>query len=100
MQTPLTITASDDSSRQPLYAVLILNDDDTPMEFVVHVLEHLFEMDREVAMRIMLDVHSNGIAECGRYGYEEAKAKVEQVLTFTREHRHPLRCAVERVPST
>jgi ATP-dependent Clp protease adaptor protein ClpS len=100
MQTPSTTTASDDSSSQPLYAVLMLNDDDTPMEFVVDVLEHLFEMEREAAIRIMLDIHSNGIAECGRYGYEEAKARVEQVLSFAQEHRHPLRCAVEQVPST
>ena len=100
MRTSSTTTASDDSSRQPFYAVLMLNDDDTPMEFVVHVLEHFFEMDREIAMRIMLDVHGNGIAECGRYGYEEAKAKVEQVLSFAQEHRHPLRCAAEQVPST
>lgn len=100
MQTPSTKTAPDDSSRQQLYAVLMLNDDDSPMEFVVRVLEHFFEMDREIAMRIMLDVHGNGIAQCGRYGYEEAKAKVQQVLSFAQEHRHPLRCAVEQVPST
>jgi ATP-dependent Clp protease adaptor protein ClpS len=100
MQTPSTITTSGDTSRQPLYAVLMLNDYDTPMEFVVHVLERFFEMDREAAMRIMLDIHSNGIAECGRYGREEAKARVKQILSFAQEHRHPLRCAVEQVPST
>jgi ATP-dependent Clp protease adaptor protein ClpS len=87
MQTPSTITTSDDTSRQPLYAVLVLNDDDTPMEFVVHVLERFFGMDREAAMRIMLDIHTNGIAECGRYGHEEAKARVKQVLSFAQEHR-------------
>jgi ATP-dependent Clp protease adaptor protein ClpS len=100
MQIPSTITASDDTSRQPLYALVMLNDDDTPMEFVVHVLERFFEMDHEAAMRIMLDIHSNGIAECGRYGREEAKARVKQILSFAQEHRHPLRCAVEQVPST
>jgi ATP-dependent Clp protease adaptor protein ClpS len=100
MQTPSTITTSDDTNRQPLYAVVMLNDDDTPMEFVVHVLEQFFEKDYEAAMRVMLDIHSNGIAECGRYGHEEAKARVKQVLSFAQEHRHPLRCAVEQVPST
>ena len=95
MQTPSTITTFGDTSRQPLYAVLMLNDDDTPMEFVVHVLERFFEVDREAAMRIMLDIHSNGIAERGRYGHEE-----KQVLSFAQEHRHPLGCPVEQVPST
>ena len=100
MATPSTITASDDTGRQPLYAVLMLNDDDTPMEFVVHVLERSFEVDHEAAIRIMLDIHSNGIAECGRYGLADAKARVKQVLSFAQEHGHPLRCAVEQVPST
>jgi ATP-dependent Clp protease adaptor protein ClpS len=99
MQPPSTIATSDDASRQRLYAVLILNDDDTPMEFVVHVLERFFELDRDAAMRVMLDTHSKGMAECGRYGGEEAKARVKQVLSFAQEHRHPLRCAVEPVPS-
>ena len=97
MPIPSTITKSDNT--QPLYAVLMLNDDDTPMEFVVHVLERFFEMDREAATRTMLDIHSNGIAECGRYGHEDAKARMKHVLSFAQVHLHPLRCAVEQVPS-
>jgi len=98
VETRSGMATSDDTSRQPLYAVLMLNDDDTPTEFVVHVLERFFEMDREAVMRIMLDIHSDGMAECGRYGRDEAKARATQVLSFAQEHRHRLRCA--RVPST
>jgi ATP-dependent Clp protease adaptor protein ClpS len=72
---------------------LMLNDDYTPMEFLI---EQFFDMDRESAMRLMLRVHNEGIAECGTYSYEIAKAKVTQVDAFAGEHRHPLQCVIER----
>jgi len=81
---------------QPMFGVLLLNDDHTPMEFVVHILERFFEKDRENATQIMLRIHNDGIAECGIYEYDLAKAKVSQVLNFAREHQHPLQCVLER----
>jgi ATP-dependent Clp protease adaptor protein ClpS len=73
-----------------------LNDDCTPMEFVVDAIEQFFDMDRESAMHLMLRVHNEGIAECGTYSHEIAKAKATQVVAFAREHRHPLHCVIER----
>jgi ATP-dependent Clp protease adaptor protein ClpS len=82
--------------RPSLYRVLILNDDYTPMEFVVHVLEHFFAKDREAATRIMLHVHNHGAGECGVYTYEVAETKVTQVMDFARKHQHPLQCVMEK----
>ena len=79
-----------------LYRVLLLNDDYTPMEFVVHVLERFFNKDREAATRIMLHVHHHGIGECGIYTYEVAETKVTQVMDFARKHQHPLQCVMEK----
>ena len=79
-----------------LYRVLILNDDYTPMEFVVHVLERFFNKDREAATRIMLHVHHHGIGECGVFTYEVAETKVTQVMDFARKHQHPLQCVMEK----
>ena len=76
--------------RPNMYRVLLLNDDYTPMEFVVHVLERFFNKDREAATRIMLHVHHHGIGECGVYTYEIADTKVTQVMDFARKHQHPL----------
>ena len=84
------------SSEDSTWSVLILNDDYTPMEFVVDAIEQFFDMDRESAMRLMLRVHNEGIAECGTYSYEIAEAKATQVVAFAREHRHPLQCIIER----
>ena len=78
------------------YKVLLLNDDYTPMEFVVHVLERFFNKDREAATRIMLHVHNHGIGECGVYTYEVAETKVTQVMDFARKHQHPLQCVMEK----
>jgi ATP-dependent Clp protease adaptor protein ClpS len=78
------------------YRVLLLNDDYTPMEFVVHVLERFFNKDREAATRIMLHVHHHGIGECGIYTYEVAETKVTQVMDFARKHQHPLQCVMEK----
>ena len=79
-----------------LYRVLLLNDDYTPMEFVVHVLERFFNKNREDATRIMLHVHQNGVGECGVFTYEVAETKVTQVMDFARKHQHPLQCVMEK----
>jgi ATP-dependent Clp protease adaptor protein ClpS len=73
-----------------------LNDDYTPMDFVVDVMERFFDMDRESARHLMLRAHNEGTAECGIYPYEMAKAKATQVVDFAREHQHPLKCLIER----
>ena len=79
-----------------LYRVLLLNDDYTPMEFVVHVLERFFRKDREAATRIMLHVHNHGVGECGVFTYEVAETKVTQVMDFARQNQHPLQCVMEK----
>jgi ATP-dependent Clp protease adaptor protein ClpS len=84
------------TKRPNLYRVLLLNDDYTPMEFVVHVLERFFNKSREDATRIMLHVHQNGVGECGIYTYEVAETKVTQVMDFARKHQHPLQCVMEK----
>jgi len=84
------------TKRPNMYRVLILNDDYTPMEFVVHVLERFFGKDHEAATRIMLHVHHHGIGECGIYTYEVAETKVTQVMDFARKHQHPLQCVMEK----
>ena len=91
------ITRTQAKTKKPsLYRVLILNDDYTPMEFVVHVLERFFQKDREAATRIMLHVHNHGVGECGVYTYEVAETKVAQVMDFARQHQHPLQCVMEK----
>jgi ATP-dependent Clp protease adaptor protein ClpS len=84
------------TKRPNLYRVLLLNDDYTPMEFVVHVLEKFFNKDREDATRIMLHVHQHGVGECGVYTYEVAETKVTQVMDFSRKQQHPLQCVMEK----
>ena len=79
----------------PLYQVVLLNDDYTPMEFVVQVLERIFDMDHETATRIMLQIHNEGIGSCGIYPYDAAKAKVAEVLDYASNHQHPLQCVLE-----
>ncbi|MBP7204057.1 MAG: ATP-dependent Clp protease adapter ClpS [Propionivibrio sp.] len=79
----------------PLYTVVLLNDDFTPMDFVVLVLQKFFSMDRERAMQIMLKVHMEGRGVCGVYPRDIAATKVEQVSTFARENQHPLACVME-----
>lgn len=78
-----------------MYRVFLLNDDYTPMEFVVTLLEKLFGMDREKATRIMLQVHSQGKGVCGIYTYEIAETKVAQVSEYAQRHQHPLMCSME-----
>jgi ATP-dependent Clp protease adaptor protein ClpS len=91
------ITKTKPQTKRPnLYRVLLLNDDYTPMEFVVLVLERFFNKDREAATRIMLHVHHHGIGECGVFTYEIAETKVTQVMDFARKHQHPLQCVMEK----
>jgi ATP-dependent Clp protease adaptor protein ClpS len=91
------ITKTKPRTKRPnLYRVLLLNDDYTPMEFVVHVLERFFNKNREDATRIMLHVHQNGVGECGVFTYEIAETKVTQVMDFARKHQHPLQCVMEK----
>jgi ATP-dependent Clp protease adaptor protein ClpS len=91
------VTKTRPKTKKPsLYRVLLLNDDYTPMEFVVHVLEKYFGKGREDAMRIMLLVHHKGSGICGVYTYEVAETKVSQVIEFARQHGHPLQCTMEK----
>lgn len=78
------------------YKVLMLNDDYTPMEFVVMVLKRFFRMDLEQATRVMLHVHQKGVGVCGIFPYEVAETKVHQVMDFARENQHPLQCTLEK----
>ena len=78
------------------YKVLMLNDDYTPMEFVVMVLKRFFRMDLEQATRVMLHVHQRGVGVCGVFPYEIAETKVNQVMDFARENQHPLQCTLEK----
>jgi ATP-dependent Clp protease adaptor protein ClpS len=84
------------TKKPSMYKVLMLNDDYTPMEFVVHVLERFFSKSREEATQIMLHVHRRGVGVCGVYTYEVAETKVTQVTEFARRNQHPLRCTLEK----
>ena len=78
------------------YKVLMLNDDYTPMEFVVDVLQHIFQKNREEATKIMLHVHQKGVGICGVYTYEVAETKVTQTVDYARKNQHPLQCTLEK----
>jgi len=84
------------TKRPPLYKVLILNDDFTPMEFVVMVLERFFGMSHAQAFELMLTVHKKGLAVVGVYSHEIAETKVAQVMDFAQRHQHPLQCTMEK----
>lgn len=84
------------TKRPPLYKVLLLNDDYTPMEFVVHILERFFGMSSAQAFDIMLTVHKKGVAVVGVFSHEIAETKVAQVMDFSRRHQHPLQCTMEK----
>jgi len=91
------VTKTRAKTKKPsLYKVLILNDDYTPMEFVVHVLERFFASAREEAVQIMLHVHRHGVGICGVYTFEVAETKVAQVIELARRHQHPLQCTMEK----
>ena len=92
-----TITRTKPKTKRPsLYRVLLLNDDYTPMEFVVLVLQDVFNKSREDAMRIMLHVHNQGVGECGVYPFEVAETKVTRVMDSARKNQHPLQCVMEK----
>jgi ATP-dependent Clp protease adaptor protein ClpS len=107
---PITMTGSEDgesdasvvtktktkTQKPPLYKVLLLNDDYTPMEFVVAVLERFFGMTHAQAFEIMLTVHKKGVAVVGVFSHEIAETKVAQVMDFARRHEHPLQCTMEK----
>ena len=84
------------SKKPSQYKVLMLNDDYTPMEFVVMCLKRFFRMDLEQATRVMLHVHQRGVGVCGIFPYEVAETKVNQVMDFARENQHPLQCTLEK----
>ena len=91
------ITRTQPKTKKPsLYKVLLLNDDYTPMEFVIVVLERFFSKGRDEATRIMLHVHQKGVGICGVYKFEIAETKVTQVMDFARKHQHPLQCTMEK----
>jgi len=97
--TPNTgvVTKTRPKTKKPsMYKVLMLNDDYTPMEFVVHVLERFFGKPHEEAVRIMLHVHQRGVGFCGVFTYEVAETKVNQVMDLARKHQHPLQCTIEK----
>ncbi len=84
------------TAKPSMYKVLLLNDDYTPMEFVIHVLERFFQKNHDEATQIMLHVHRKGVGICGVYPYEIAETKVTQVIDLARKHQHPLQCTLEK----
>ena len=94
--TGVAVKARPKTRKPAMYKVLMLNDDYTPMEFVVHVLERFFQKTREEATRIMLHVHRRGVGVCGVFTYEVAETKVTQVMDLARQNQHPLQCTIEK----
>ncbi len=94
--TGIVVKTRPKTKKPSMYKVLMLNDDYTPMEFVVHVLEQYFQKDRAEATRIMLHVHQRGVGICGVFTYEVAETKVTQVIDYARQHQHPLQCTLEK----
>ncbi len=91
------VTKTRPKTKKPsLYKVLLLNDDYTPMEFVVHVLERFFHKNRDEATKIMLHVHQKGVGVCGVFTYEVAETKVAHVMDLSRQNQHPLQCRMEK----
>jgi ATP-dependent Clp protease adaptor protein ClpS len=95
-RTGVVVKSKPKTKKPAMYKVLMLNDDYTPMEFVVHVLEQFFRKNREEATQIMLHVHRRGIGICGVYTYEVAETKVTQVIDYARRHEHPLQLTLEK----
>ena len=91
----LTLTRTR-TKKPSMYKVLMLNDDYTPMEFVVDVLQHIFQKTREEATQVMLHVHQKGVGVCGVYTYEVAETKVTQTVDYARKNQHPLQCTLEK----
>jgi ATP-dependent Clp protease adaptor protein ClpS len=94
--TGLAVKTKPKTKKPGLYRVLMLNDDYTPMDFVIHSLERFFKKNREEATKIMLHIHHRGVGLCGVFTYDVAETKVTQVMDFARQHQHPLQCTMER----
>ena len=94
--TGVATKARPKTKKPSLYKVLLLNDDYTPMEFVVHILEKIFGKSRGEAVDVMLHVHRHGVGICGIFTFEVAETKVAQVIEFSRRHQHPLQCTMEK----
>lgn len=94
--TGVLVETKTKTQRPPLYKVLLLNDDFTPMEFVVHVLERFFGLSHAQSFELMLTVHKKGVAVIGVFSHEIAETKVSQVMDFARRHQHPLQCTMEK----
>ena len=94
--TGVIVKSKPKTKKPSMYKVLMLNDDYTPMEFVVHILERFFAKSRQEATRIMLHVHRRGVGICGVFTYEVAETKVTQVMDFARQNQHPLQCTLEK----
>jgi len=95
-ETGVVVKQREKTKRPAMYKVLMLNDDYTPMEFVVHVLERYFSKSAQDATQIMLHVHQRGVGVCGVYTYEVAETKVAQTMDLARQHQHPLQCTIEK----
>ena len=83
--------------KPPLYRVILLNDDYTPMEFVIMILEKIFNKKQEEATQIMLHVHKNGVGVCGTFTYEVAESKCKSVIDLAKKNEHPLQCTIEKL---
>ena len=92
----LALKTKPKTEKPPLYKVLLLNDDYTPMEFVTHILQRFFGIREELAQQIMLTVHMKGVAVVGVFSHEVAETKVTQVMDYARRHQHPLQCTMEK----
>jgi len=91
------LTKPEVKTKKPsMYKVLLMNDDYTPMEFVVHILQHFFRMTMEEATEVMLHVHQRGVGVCGIFTYEVAETKVNQVMSYAKQNDHPLQCTLEK----
>ena len=95
-ESGLVLKTRPKTQKPAMYKVLLLNDDYTPMEFVVHVLESIFQKNRQEATDIMLHVHRRGVGVCGIYTFEVAETKVSQVMDFARANEQPLQCIMEK----
>ena len=95
-QSQLVLDSRTSTKKPSMYKVIMLNDDYTPMEFVVLVLKRFFNMDIDEATRVMLHVHQKGVGVCGTFSYEVAETKVTQVMDFARKNEHPLQCTLEK----
>lgn len=94
--TGVALKTRSKTKKPSMYKVLMLNDDYTPMEFVVHILERIFNKSQEEATRIMLHVHQKGVGVCGVFTYEIAETKASQVMDLARQNQHPLQCTIEK----